>query len=117
MTKEKNFTPDWTETKPPEKSYRSIFKWGDPEEFKHPDARLYKMMKEVFSMTDDDFIKKINEGNETVEIKQKIKLPKADIEAIKKIVGSENVSEDDYSRVKFSTGKTIEEAIILRKGK
>ncbi len=114
MTKEKNFTPDWTETKPPEKSYRSIFKWGDPEEFKHPDARLYKMMKEVFSMTDDDFIKKINEGNETVEIKQKIKLPKADIEAIKKIVGSENVSEDDYSRVKFSTGKTIEEAMNLR---
>ena len=41
--------------RPPVGTYRSIFKWGDPNEFKHPNSKLYKLIKETFNMTDDDF--------------------------------------------------------------
>ena len=30
------FIPKWYEDVPPEGSYRSILKWGGPQEFKHP---------------------------------------------------------------------------------
>lgn len=51
----KGFEPKWLLTPAPEGSYRSIFRWGDPEFFKYPKESLYKMMKETFHMTDDDF--------------------------------------------------------------
>lgn len=49
------FIPKWYEDVPPEGSYRSILKWGGPQEFKHPNAKLYGLMKKVFDMTDEDF--------------------------------------------------------------
>lgn len=51
----KGFEPKWVLTPAPEGSYRSIFRWGDPEFFKYPKESLYKLMKETFKMTDDDF--------------------------------------------------------------
>ena len=36
MPKKDAFYPDWYHRVPPEKSYRSIFKWGYPDTFKHP---------------------------------------------------------------------------------
>ena len=53
MSKSKKFVPDWYHEKAPERSYRSILKWGDPEAFKAPNAKLYELMKETFHMTDD----------------------------------------------------------------
>ena len=51
----KGFEPKWLLTPAPAGSYRSIFRWGDPEFFKYPKESLYKMMKEAFHMTDEDF--------------------------------------------------------------
>ena len=51
----KGFEPKWVDPPAPQDSYRSIFRWGDPEFFKYPKESLYKMMKEVFKLTDDDF--------------------------------------------------------------
>ena len=51
----KGFEPKWLMTPAPAGSYRSIFRWGDPEFFKYPKESLYKMMKEAFHMTDEDF--------------------------------------------------------------
>ena len=51
----KGFEPKWLLTPAPAGSYRSIFRWGDPAFFKYPKESLYKMMKEAFHMTDDDF--------------------------------------------------------------
>ena len=51
----KGFEPKWVKTPAPANSYRSIFRWGDPKFFKFPKESLYKMMKEVFKLTDDDF--------------------------------------------------------------
>ena len=51
----KGFEPKWLLTPAPAGSYRSIFRWGDPAFFKYPKESLYKMMKEAFHMTDEDF--------------------------------------------------------------
>ena len=40
----KGFEPKWVKTPAPANSYRSIFRWGDPEFFKFPKESLYKMM-------------------------------------------------------------------------
>ncbi len=112
-----DFYPDF-ESKPPEKeTYRSIFKWGDPKRFKHPNKRLYAMLKKEFQMQDADFTRKLNEGCKKVVLTLKnktINLTPQQINEFKEIVGDENINSDDYSRVKYASGKTMEEAINLR---
>ncbi len=115
MSAKNSFQPDWTEKPPKKGSYRSIFKWGSPTEFKHPSSAWYAMLKETFHMTDADFEKPQFEGNEKVEIKQAIGLSERQINAFVEIVGKKNVATDDYSRVKYSHGKTIDEAMDLRR--
>ncbi len=112
----KTFIPPWREKPPVSGSYRSIFKWGDPAQFKHPNNRLYFYMKEIFHLTDDDFALAQNEGDDPVKLKTHPKLDKKHIRTFCRIVGAENVALDDYSRVRFASGKTIEEAMRLRLG-
>lgn len=112
-----SFQPDWTEKPPKKQSYRSIFKWGSPNEFKHPNSAWYEMIKEEFGLDDEEFEAPQFEGNEKVEIDQKIQLSKSKINAFVDIVGEKNVSTDDYSRVKYSHGKTVDEAIELRRNR
>ena len=113
---EKPYYPEWCEEAPPEQSYRSILKWGDPREFKHPNKRLYALMKETFKMTDEDFKVKKEQGLEVVSHHQPVKLSDAHIEALSKIVGEENVRRDDYSRLQVAYGKTMIDLMRLRKG-
>jgi len=61
-----SFIPDWIEEPPEKYSYRSIFKWGDPKGFKHPNKPLYDLMKEKLGLTDDDFRRREHEGHEKV---------------------------------------------------
>jgi alkyldihydroxyacetonephosphate synthase len=114
--KNKTFIPDWIEEPPKPESFRSIFKWGAPDSFKHPNKRLYRLMKETFNLSDEDFLKRQREGNEPVRCGRKSKLSKSQIAVLHKIVGDENVNTDDYSRVKYAFGKTVEEATKLRNG-
>jgi len=116
MLKLKGFQPDWTNESPPNGTYRSIFKWGAPDRFKHPNHRLYAMIKKEFQMTDADFKKKQNQGNEPVKLDRPPQLADQQIERFTQIVGRENVSLDDYSRAKYASGKTMEEAMHLRRG-
>lgn len=51
----KEFEPAWVKEPAPKDSYRSVFRWGDPDFVKYPKESLYKMMKEKFGMTDEDF--------------------------------------------------------------
>lgn len=108
------FRPQWTEKAPKENSYRSIFKWGAPDEFKHPSDSWYEMLKKQFALTDADFKTPLAEGNEEVTVKQPITLTGEQIQEFEKIAGAENVATDDYSRVRYSHGKTVDEAIDLR---
>ncbi|SKA97045.1 alkyldihydroxyacetonephosphate synthase [Caloramator quimbayensis] len=111
-----DFIPDWFHEAPPEGSYRSILKWGDPNEFKHPNKKLYELMKNVFNMTDEDFTKKQKMGLEKVSYDKKINLTPNQIEKLTKIVGEENVRLDEYSRLQVAYGKTMIDLMRLREG-
>ena len=110
------FIPKWYEDAPPEGSYRSILKWGGPQEFKHPNAKLYGLMKKVFDMTDEDFKHPQKMGLEKVDYDIKPKLTKEQINVFKNIVGEENVKEDNYSRLQVAYGKTMIDLMRLREG-
>lgn len=114
--KNEGFYPEWCEEAPPKESYRSILKWGDPNEFKHPNKRLYALMKKTFEMTDEDFKIKKEMGNETVAYDKPIQLSSEHIEALTHIVGTENVKSDNYSRLQVAYGKTMIDLMRLRKG-
>ena len=117
MPKKDAFYPDWYHRVPPEKSYRSIFKWGYPDTFKHPNRRLYALMKETFAMTDDDFRVKRNTGDEKVSFDYPVQLSTAQLDQLRAIVGAENVLTDDYSRLRVAYGKMIYDLIRLREKK
>lgn len=117
MSRGKNeFIPKWCEEAPPENSYRSILKWGNPSEFKHPNRRLYTLMKKTFNMTDEDFQKPSNMGLEKVSYNKPINLTKEQINIFIEIVGKGNVKTDEYSRLQIAYGKTMLDLMRLREG-
>jgi len=116
MKERKVFIPAWSDEAPGVESYRSIFKWGAPDRFKHPNHRLYDMMKKKFNLTDDDFSEKNYMGNEPVILDSPSRIQQEHLDRLSAIAGIENVSFDDYSRLKYASGKTTEEAISLRQG-
>lgn len=113
---DKGFTPKWYNEAPPEGSYRSILKWGDHNEFKHPNQKLYELMKKTFHMTDEDFLAPKNTGLGKVAYNKPISLTKEQIEEFINIVGAENVKTDEYSRLQIAYGKTMYDLMRLRLG-
>ena len=109
-------TPKWINKAPKEESFRSIFKYGDPNGFKHPNDRLIDELKNKFDIRQDDFDTMETTGNDIVPNGIKSKLSKIHIEEFVEICGKENISSKQYDRLKFSTGKTVEEAMNLRRG-
>ncbi len=116
MATKNNFEPQWINKAPKKGSFRSIFKYGDPNGFKHPNIKLLDELKQKFNLSDKDFKKKESTGNELVDLNVESKLSIAQVEKFIEICGKENVSSKEYERLKFSTGKTIEEAMQLRVG-
>jgi len=114
-TSRKSFVPDWRESPPLQGTYRSLFKWGGPGAFKHPSARWYEMFKAEFGLTDADFAQRTNEGDEPVEVDRQPSLAAQHLEALRAVVGAENVATDAPSRVRYSKGKSQEEILELRK--
>jgi alkyldihydroxyacetonephosphate synthase len=112
--KKNEFYPDWYEGIPSEKSYRSILKWGGTDQFKHPNKRLYKLMKEIFDMTDEDFREPRNMGLEEVSFDVPSTLSDDNLQTFKDIVGEENVKTDDFSRLEVTYGKTTLDNFRLR---
>ena len=116
MSNAKKFRPDWMEKPPVPGTFRSIFKYGDPQHFKHPSDAWYKMMKQDFHLSDADFLSKYEEGNSMVVLNRPPELKPEQIAALAAIAGKENVALDDYSRVKYASGKTTEEMLEMRQG-
>ncbi|HKI50379.1 MAG TPA: FAD-binding oxidoreductase, partial [Desulfobacteria bacterium] len=112
----KKIRPGWSETPPSPKSYRSIFKYGDPGQFKHPSKEWVTMLKEDLGMTDHDFKTKTHEGREPIDLTRDLALSSEHIEKISEIVGSSNISTDVYQRIKYAYGKTTQEMMELARG-
>jgi alkyldihydroxyacetonephosphate synthase len=115
MSKEE-FVPDWFEGDLPEKSFRSILKWGDPKAYKHPNKGLYREMKQVFGLGDEHFQKREKMGMETVPENVPCKLEKRHVDALTAIVGRENAFTDVYHRLQVGYGKTMIDLMRLRNG-
>lgn len=114
MSKNAAFTPNWIEQAAPPDSYRSLFKWGDPHGFKHPNRGLYTLLKETFGMTDADFEKPVNTGMETFDVRLPDGLDPVHMQALEQIVGAENVTTSAYDRARVSYGGGMLDALRLR---
>ncbi|MBU1079907.1 MAG: FAD-binding oxidoreductase [Spirochaetes bacterium] len=110
------FTPDWFEGDCPEKSFRSIMKWGDPKAFKHPNKRLYKLMRDTFGLDDEYFRHPFEMGMEKVPENVPCRLAASHVDALRAIVGEGNLFTDVYHRLGVAYGKTMIDAMRLRKG-
>lgn len=111
----KGFEPKWVKEAAPKDSYRSIFRWGDPDFVKYPKESLYNMMKEKFKMTDEDFKSYAGDiGMSPVKLDAPCNLDKVHLEAFEEILGKENVTTEDYPRLAVAYGKTGYDAARLR---
>ncbi|MGB5220112.1 MAG: FAD-binding oxidoreductase, partial [Polyangiales bacterium] len=97
-----------------ERSYRSAFKWGAPDGFKHPNPRLYALMKETFSLDDAYFAEPQKLGLEEVVADAPISLGADQVAFFRNLLGPDNVSDDVYARLRVSYGKTMIDALRLR---
>lgn len=111
----KGFEPEWVKDAAPKDSYRSIFRWGDPDFVKYPKESLYKLMKEKFNMTDEDFRQYDGDiGMDAVKLDMPCTLEEEHLAAFRKIVGEEYVTTKDYPRLAVAYGKTGYDALRLR---
>ncbi len=110
------FTPEWFEGDMPAGSFRSLLKWGDPKGFKHPNKRLYKLMRDTFHLDDDYFRRPFGMGLEKVPEDRPCGLDARHVNALGAIVGKENIFTDVYHRLGVAYGKTMLDAMRLRKG-
>ena len=112
----KGFEPKWLLTPAPAGSYRSIFRWGDPEFFKYPKESLYKMMKEAFHMTDEDFRDYTDDiGFDQVSLPDHpSRIAPEHLQALREIVGEDFVTTDDYARLSVAYGCTGYDLLRLR---
>ncbi len=111
----KDFEPKWFTDSFSKTSYRSIFKWGEPDQIKAPKESLYKMLKETFSLTDDQFRAYSEDlGTDEVAFDIPCALSTAQLDALRAIVGAEFVRTDDYARLSVAYGKTMYDLMRLR---
>lgn len=114
----KGFEPKWFKGEIPKDSYRSIFKWGDPNFIKVPKESLYGVIKDKFQMTDEDFSKYHGSvGTEKVSFDIPVQLDDKHIAKMKQIFGEEYVRTDDYARLSVAYGKTMYDLLRLRQHK
>ncbi|MDH5721510.1 MAG: FAD-binding oxidoreductase [Spirochaetia bacterium] len=109
--------PAWIKTPPPEKSFRSILKWGSPGEYKRPNKRLVKFLADFFSLREDFFQKPKSSGLDEISVKTSVKLNKKHLDYFQKLCGKENIKTDSYDRIKASYGKTMVDLMRLREKK
>ena len=108
--------PPWIHAAPPAGSWRSLFKWGAPDVFKHPNARLYALMKETFGMADGDFVTPRDTGLAPVAFSPPEPLAPAHLAAFQAMLGEGNVQSDSFTRLRAASGKTMLDLLRLRAG-
>jgi alkyldihydroxyacetonephosphate synthase len=109
------FRPAWREDIPKPGTYRTIFKYA-PDEFTHPPDAWVEMFKAEFGMTEADFARPLAGGDEPVRLASPPRLQARHRRALAAIVGPDNVADDAYSRVKYGSGKSLDEDLALRAG-
>lgn len=111
----KQFTPSWYEEIAPKQSFRALFKWGDLSSFKHPNSRLYQLMRDTFGLSDADFHKPFALGLETVNMDYPLEMDNVHVLFFEELLGKKNVKDDVFIRIKASYGKGMIDQLRLRK--
>lgn len=106
-------TPAWCEEVAPEGSWRSLFKYGDPAGFKHPNRGLTTLVKETFGLSDEDLAQP-STLLEPMDVQIPSRLAPQHRKAFTVIVGAENIRLDTYHRVRASYGAGMIDALRLR---
>lgn len=104
--------PAWVMDTPP-KSLRSLFRWGHPEIYKHPNHRLVALMKERFGLTDADLANPKSTGHAPLKGDHPIQMADSVLQSLRSLVGP-NLSTDIYDRVRAGYGKTMLDLFRLR---
>ena len=112
----KGFEPEWIKEAAPADSYRSIFRWGDPEFVKYPKESLYNLMKSTFKMTDKDFSQyNMDIGFDKVELPDnRPAMEQKHIDFFKSVYGEAFVSQSDYDRLSVAYGATAYDLMRMR---
>lgn len=108
------FTPDWLNTPPEKGSFRSIMKWGAPKEYKNPSPGFLSIIKQELGLSDSDFKSRQKPGEEMVKETRTPSISEENILLFENIVGKENLTVDTYERLKYSSGKAMEDIFKLR---
>lgn len=98
-----------------EKTYRSIFKWGDKREEKLENG-VINLIKELFGYSDEDFKQHYLFGDEIVSVKTLCSIAENLVKEFEDICGTENVVITDYDRASHAFGYSFSELLLLRKG-
>lgn len=114
MAKHK-FVPAWYTESTPQGTYRSLFKWGDPAGFKHPNSGLVKLVMDVFDLKKEDMQKPLDLALDIIPDNVPSKIAEKHLKEFKRICGEENVRVDTYDRVAKSYGGGMIDALRLRK--
>ncbi|HBA92352.1 MAG TPA: FAD-binding oxidoreductase, partial [Anaerolineaceae bacterium] len=114
MSRNDHSNPDWIEQAPPPHSYRSLFKWGDPHGFKHPNSGLVSLIKETFGLSDVDFVRPRQTGMEEFDVEMSSSLESRHLAVFTNLLGAENVQTGTYERVRASYGGGMIDALRLR---
>lgn len=115
MSRDKK-SPPWFEGDFSPKSFRSILKWGDPEEYKHPNDRLVALIKRELKLEDQELSYPVSLGLDTVPDGSPVQLSPEQINQLADIVGAENVNSDTYARLSASYGQGMIDGLRLRQG-
>lgn len=108
------FKPNWFDEPTPTGTYRSLFKWGDPAGFKHPNSGLVRLIMEKFHLSHEDLANPRNLGLEQIDLEIPVSLALEHLQAFAQICGEENLASDAYTRVSRSYGKAMIDALRLR---
>jgi len=116
MSAHKNISQTgWYDEVVPANTYRSLLKWGAPDQFKHPNQGLVRYMKQVLAIQDVDFGRVHEMGLESVELDMPGCINDADRHFFTSLVGPENIHADVYTRIEKSYGAGMIDALRLRK--
>ena len=112
--KYKEFKPNWNVGTDSEDSYRTMFRWGNPEHASEPTEEFYNFVKEKLSLSDEDFMLPTSQGENVVDVEIPIKMSKTHIKEFEDIVGKINVATDSLSRIKACYAKGVLDSMRLR---
>ena len=113
--KYKDYKPSWRLDVEDENTYRTMFRWGNPDHIEEPTESFYSFVKEKLSLSDEDFMIPSSQGDKIVDIDIPLRLSKTHIKEFEDIVGKINVATDTLSRVKACYSKGVMDSMRLRR--